>query len=71
MVDTPAIKNLIREEKEHQLYATMQTGQMQGMQTMDQALLNLLKQQKISKDSVVEFSVDQKEVLRLMSTMGY
>ena len=48
----------------------MQTGQMQGMQTMDQALLNLLKQQKISKDSVVEFSVDQKEVLRLMSTMG-
>lgn len=71
MVDTPAIKNLIREEKEHQLYATMQTGQMQGMQTMDQALLALLKQQKISKDSVVEFCVDQKEVLRLMSTMGY
>ena len=71
MVDTPAIKNLIREEKEHQLYATMQTGQMQGMQTMDQALLNLLKQQKISKDSVVEFCVDQKEVLRLMATMGY
>ena len=71
MVDTPAIKNLIREGKEHQLYATMQTSQMQGMQTMDQALLNLLKQQKISKDSVLEYCVDQKEVLRLMATMGY
>lgn len=71
MVDTPAIRNLIREEKEHQLYATMQTGQMSGMQTMDQALLNLLRQQKITKDSVIEFCVDQKEVLRLMATMGY
>ena len=71
MVDTPAIKNLIREEKEHQLYATMQTGQMQGMQTMDQALLNLLKQQKITRDAVMEYCVDRKEVMRLMSTMGY
>ncbi len=70
MVDTPAVKNLIREEKEHQLYATMQTGTMQGMQTMDQALLNLLKQQKITRESVIEFCVDQKEVIRLMGTMG-
>ncbi|MBR5544612.1 MAG: type IV pilus twitching motility protein PilT [Clostridia bacterium] len=70
MVDTPAVKNLIREEKEHQLYATMQTGTMQGMQTMDQALLNLLKQQKITRESVLEFCVDQKEVIRLMGTMG-
>ena len=70
MIDTPAVKNLIREEKEHQLYATMQTGTMQGMQTMDQALLNLLKQQKITRESVLEFCVDQKEVIRLMGTMG-
>ncbi len=71
MVDTAAIKNLIREEKEHQLYASMQVGSAQGMQTMDQALLSLLKQQKITKESVMEFCVDQKEVMRLMSTMGY
>lgn len=70
MIDTPAVKNLIREEKEHQLYATMQTGAMQGMQTMDQALLNLLKQQKITREAVLEFCVDQKEVIRLMGTMG-
>lgn len=71
MIDTPSVKNLIREEKEHQLYAAMQTGQMQGMQTMDQALIRLYKEQKISKDSVIEFCVDEKEVRRLLATSGY
>lgn len=71
MIDTPSVKNLIREEKEHQLYAAMQTAQMQGMQTMDQALLRLYKEQKISKESVIEFCVDEKEVRRLLMTSGY
>ena len=70
MIDTPSVKNLIREEKEHQLYASMQTGQMQGMQTMDQALLKLYREQKISKESVVEFCVDEKEVRRLLMSSG-
>lgn len=71
MIDTPSVRNLIREEKEHQLYAAMQTGQMMGMQTMDQALLKLCKEQRISKESVIEYCVDEKEVRRLLSTMGY
>lgn len=71
MIDTPSVKNLIREEKEHQLYAAMQTGQMQGMQTMDQALIKLYKEQKISKESVIEYCVDEKEVRRLLMTSGY
>lgn len=71
MIDTPSVRNLIREEKEHQLYASMQTGQMMGMQTMDQALLKLCKEQRISKESVIEYCVDEKEVRRLLSTMGY
>ncbi len=71
MIDTPSVKNLIREEKEHQLYASMQTGQMQGMQTMDQALIRLYREQKISKESVIEFCVDEKEVRRLLSTGGF
>ena len=71
MTDTPSVRNLIREEKEHQLYATMQTAQLQGMQTMDQALLKLCREQKISKESVIEYCVDEKEVRRLLSTMGY
>ena len=64
MVDTPAVKNLIREEKEHQLYATMQTGTMQGMQTMDQALLKLLREQKINREAVLENCVERAEILR-------
>lgn len=71
MIDTPSVKNLIREEKEHQLYAAMQTGQMQGMQTMDQALLKLYREQKISKESVIEFCVDEKEVRRLLMSAGF
>lgn len=71
MIDTPSVKNLIREEKEHQLYASMQTGQMQGMQTMDQALIKLYKEQRISKESVIEYCVDEKEVRRLLMTSGF
>ncbi len=71
MIDTPSVKNLIREEKEHQLYAAMQTGQMQGMQTMDQALLRLYREQKITKESVIEYCVDEKEVRRLLMSSGY
>lgn len=71
MVDTPSVRNLIREEKEHQLYATMQTGQQHGMQTMDMALVRLVRSQIISKASAVEFCVDEKEIRRAMGTIGY
>lgn len=71
MTDAAAVRNLIREEKEYQLYGVMQTAQLQGMQTMDQALLKLCRERKISKESVIEFCVDEKEVRRLLSTMGY
>ena len=42
MVPTPAIRNLIRDDKVHQIYSTMQTGQEKlGMQTMNQSLASL------------------------------
>ena len=42
MVPTPAIRNLIRDDKVHQIYSTMQTGQEKlGMQTMNQSLATL------------------------------
>ncbi len=66
MVDTPAIKNLIREGKDHQIYGSMQTAQKEGMQTMDQALLKLLREQRITKESVLENCVERAEVLRQM-----
>ena len=66
MVDTPAIRNMIREGKDHQIYSTMQTAQKEGMQTMDQALLKLLREQKITRESVLENCVERAEILRQM-----
>ena len=66
MVDTPAIRNMIREGKDHQIYSTMQTSQKEGMQTMDQALLKLLREQKITRESVIENCVERAEILRQM-----
>lgn len=42
MIGTPAIKNLIREDKVAQMYSAIQTGQMYGMQTLDQSLKKLV-----------------------------
>src|SRR4249920_2291633 len=43
MVATPAIRNLIREEKIHQVYSAMQAGHKLGMQTMNQSLTGLVR----------------------------
>lgn len=50
LVNTPAIANLIRSEKTHQIRSAMQTGKAQGMQTMEMALRDLLQKQLISVD---------------------
>jgi twitching motility protein PilT len=49
MIGTPAIRNLIREDKVAQMYSSIQTGQAHGMQTLDQCLKELLKRGLISK----------------------
>lgn len=66
MVDTPAIRSMIRDGKEHQIYSAIQTGHSQGMQTMDQALIKLYSQGKINRESVLEYCIDRVEVERLM-----
>lgn len=48
MIGTPAIRNLIRESKIAQMYSAIQTGSNVGMQTLDQCLTDLVKQNKIS-----------------------
>jgi twitching motility protein PilT len=52
MVATPAVKNLIREGKTHQLYSVMQTGMKYAMQTMEQALYNLFNKNLISRETL-------------------
>ncbi|MET0069058.1 MAG: type IV pilus twitching motility protein PilT [Candidatus Thiodiazotropha sp.] len=49
MIGTPAIRNLIREDKVAQMYSAIQTGQAAGMQTMDQALKDLVSRGVVSR----------------------
>jgi len=67
MVDTPAIRAMIRDGKEHQIYSAIQTGHSQSMRTMDQALAHLYTQGKISRASALECCVDKTEILRLLN----
>ncbi|MGC8697965.1 MAG: type IV pilus twitching motility protein PilT [Halothiobacillus sp.] len=50
MLGSPAIRNLIRENKIAQMYSAIQTGQTQGMQTLDQNLQQLVKRGLVAKD---------------------
>jgi twitching motility protein PilT len=66
MVATPAIRNLIREEKIHQIYSSMQAGQKFGMQTMNQSLLNLVQRGRIARDEAVNRTMDPDELIQLL-----
>jgi twitching motility protein PilT len=48
MIGTPAIRNLIRENKVAQMYSSIQTSQSVGMQTLDQCLVDLVRRNVIS-----------------------
>ena len=54
MLGTPAIRNLIREDKVAQMYSAIQTGQNVGMQTLDQNLKGLLAQGVVAKDEAMK-----------------
>ena len=70
LVPTPAIRNLIREDKVHQIYSSMQSGQAKaGMQTMNQALAALHLSRRITLETAVAFSSFPDE-LRDMITRG-
>jgi len=66
MVATPAIRNLIREAKVHQIYSAMQSGGRFGMRTMDQALAFLVLGGKISKQMAHDRCHDPAELERLL-----
>jgi twitching motility protein PilT len=66
MIPTPAVRNLIREGKTHQILSTMQTGSTSGMQTMDMALATLVRQGKITQRLAEQRSSTPEELRRLM-----
>lgn len=66
LIATPAVRNIIREGKSHQLDAVIQTGAEFGMQSMDKTLVNLIHSGTISYDEARNFAVDIDELDRLM-----
>ncbi|HEV8565247.1 MAG TPA: type IV pilus twitching motility protein PilT [Actinomycetota bacterium] len=70
MVATPAIRNLIREGKVHQIYSAMQAGGRYGMQTMDMALAQHVKAGRITQQVAFERCHDAEELNRLVGGAG-
>jgi len=69
MIPNPAIRNLIREEKIHQIYSQMQVGQAKyGMQTFNQSLFNLYSKRIISLEEAQSYSPDLDELKQMITT---
>ena len=68
LIPTPAIRNLIRDDKVHQIYSTMQTGQEKfGMQTMNQSLATLYQKRLITLDTAMAASSLKDELEQMIS----
>jgi twitching motility protein PilT len=66
LVCTPAVRNLIREGKTHQIYSSMQAGGRYGMQTMDMSLAQHIKAGRVSQQVAFERCHDPEELQRLL-----
>ncbi len=66
LVATPAVRNIIREGKSHQLEAVIQTGSEHGMQSMDKTLVSLIHNGTITYDEARNYAVDLEELDRMM-----
>jgi twitching motility protein PilT len=66
LVPTPAVRNLIREGKTHQIYSVLQTGGQHGMQTMDAALVELVRAGKITRQLAESRAHSPEELRRLL-----
>ena len=68
LLPTLAIRNLIREDKLHQVYSLMQTGQDDtGMQTLNQSLTSLVRQGAISRQDAVDYSNMPEELQKMIN----
>src|ERR671931_803577 len=68
LVTTPAVRNLIREGKVHQIYSVMQAGGRFGMQTMDASLAELVRAGRITQEMGMDRSHDPDELNRLLGS---
>ncbi len=70
LMATPAVRNLIREGKTHQIYSMLQTGSQHGMQSMDACLADLVRQNQVSMNTALERAGSAAELRRLMEGQG-
>jgi twitching motility protein PilT len=70
LVPTPAVRNLIREGKSHQIYSALQTSASVGMQTMDAHLAQLVREGKITRDLAEQRASVPEELKRLLGGVG-
>ena len=66
LVATPAIRNLIREAKVHQIYSAMQAGARYGMRTMDQSLAELVRSGRVTFEVAQERAANPEDLRRLL-----
>ena len=68
MLPNPAIRNLIREDKIHQIYGVMQAGQQKyGMQTFNQSLSELVMRREITQEQAFDYSSNPDELRELIN----
>jgi twitching motility protein PilT len=67
MVATPAVRNLVREGKTHQLYSVLQAGGRYGMVSMDMSLVQLVRNGRISMEMALERCSNEEDLRRLMN----
>jgi twitching motility protein PilT len=70
LLPTPAVRNLIREAKTHQIYSVLQTGGSHGMQTMDASLAQLVRAGKITRQLAESRAHSPEEFRRLIGSAG-
>jgi len=69
LIVTPAIRALIRDDKVHQIYSSMQAGKKFGMQTLNDALYNLYMSREVTSDECLRVSGDPTEFLRMIGQL--
>lgn len=70
LIPTMGIRNLIREDKIHQIYSAMQTGQeASGMQTMNQSLVSLVKDGSLTKADAIDASALPEEIIKALASV--
>lgn len=66
LIATPALRTLVREGREHEIYGLLQTGQKHGMQTFNMSLAKLVKNGRVRRSTALNYTNDQRELIDML-----